>query len=970
MTVRVTVHPGEDIELSDGVPPGEFRTPLAALVRRPELRHATFLADGVPVPEDCGAGQRPLLPGTTLTVRTRPAPADRPDDVTETGDDTHRTPGTPRRHLRRLRHLVHRLTDRLARHRPAATTRALSPPRRRPDGWWPLGLLPVVASVGLAIALRQPILAIFALTGLAAVIPQFLRRRGTGTHRPRPHRGGPDALRAFVTAARTATPATWQAARTAWAEHTDTPPGWPGGLWDDLLADRSLAVLGPEEPARAVARAIVADLAVRGHPVHVLSRVPAWTWCRWLDASHPTSTGPATDTPVLVVDHGSTDDLAAARRRNTPDTITVVIGAVGTTRTVLTVHDTHLEARGPDIRRHTLPRLGVTTPWAEHLARHLAGARHLGRTVATLTGDATPPEPGLPDTVPLHSLHQTDAAHHAPHHDRPHHPSHDWAIPLGRSATGPVTWNLVTEGPHLLIAGTTGSGKSELLRTLVLGLTRQHPPSRLALGLIDFKGGAGLGTLTHLPHVTGQVTDLDPALAERALAGLHAELRRRKSVLAHHHAADLTDLDPSPLPRLVIVVDEFRALTDELPEFVPGLVRIAAQGRSLGVHLVLATQRPAGAVSADVRANVTARLALRVTDPLESRDIVDCPDAAHLPVNRPGRAILRVGTAPAVRMQCAHTGAKRPTAVVRRAAPFRHPTAAHPTATHPIGGKPPTGAHPTGGPATTDTATTPRHAHHATNTHDTPPTTEPPLWLPPLPERITPDELATHDAPAPHHTTTDTRATTTENHPDPRPGLPIALGDLPEQQRRTVIRWNPADGNLAILGPARSGRSTALAVIADAALSRHQPVHAAVRDGSSAHPLAALRTRPGMTVSSIHDLPDLLATDSSGRPGRGTPELLLIDDVDLLRAEHPGWQPPADRPIAFAGSRPGLSHVLRAGPRLVLLTRDRADDVASGAPATLAGTGGVPGRAAWCGRAGSTACQVAIRVDPTCGNYL
>ncbi|WP_255371605.1 FtsK/SpoIIIE domain-containing protein, partial [Cellulosimicrobium sp. CUA-896] len=221
--------------------------------------------------------------------------------------------------------------------------------------------------------------------------------------------------------------------------------------------------------------------------------------------------------------------------------------------------------------------------------------------------------------------------------------------PLGVGADGAVvSVDLVADGPHVLVAGTTGSGKSELLQTLVAGLALGRSPAELTFALVDFKGGASFGACGRLPHVVGQVTDLDAGLAGRALAGLRAELHRRERVLADAGAASVDELPAGTLPRLVVVMDEFRALADDLPDFLPGLLRVAAQGRSLGVHLVLATQRPAGAVSADVRANITLRLALRVVDAADSRDVVDTPHAALVPARTPGRLVLRCGAAPPV----------------------------------------------------------------------------------------------------------------------------------------------------------------------------------------------------------------------------------------------------------------------------------------------------------------------------------
>ena len=221
------------------------------------------------------------------------------------------------------------------------------------------------------------------------------------------------------------------------------------------------------------------------------------------------------------------------------------------------------------------------------------------------------------------------------------------AIPLG-VGTGrrTVAVDLVADGPHALVAGTTGAGKSELLTTLVLALALTHPPDRLAILLVDFKGGTGLGPVAGLPHVLEHVTDLDAAHARRILAGLRAELRRRECVLAAAGVRDLVDLDPTAPgtpPRLLVVVDELRALTEDVPDAAAALTRIAAQGRALGVHLVLATQRPAGAVGADLRANVALRIALRVTDQADSTDVLDAPDAARIDPAAPGRAWVRRG---------------------------------------------------------------------------------------------------------------------------------------------------------------------------------------------------------------------------------------------------------------------------------------------------------------------------------------
>ncbi|MFM2076532.1 MAG: hypothetical protein RJA49_422 [Actinomycetota bacterium] len=219
--------------------------------------------------------------------------------------------------------------------------------------------------------------------------------------------------------------------------------------------------------------------------------------------------------------------------------------------------------------------------------------------------------------------------------------------PVGLAADGWVDIDLGRDGPHGLFAGTTGAGKSELLRSLVAGLAVHTPPTHLQLVLVDYKGGATFDALTHLPHVVGVVTDLDGSLADRALRSLHAELRHREAVLRAHGAADLTALRASApatrMPRLVVVVDEFAALVAEQPEFLHALVGVAQRGRSLGVHLLLATQRPQGVISDDIRANTSLRVALRLHDDADAVDVVGDRTPVTLPRRIPGRAVLRLG---------------------------------------------------------------------------------------------------------------------------------------------------------------------------------------------------------------------------------------------------------------------------------------------------------------------------------------
>jgi S-DNA-T family DNA segregation ATPase FtsK/SpoIIIE len=247
---------------------------------------------------------------------------------------------------------------------------------------------------------------------------------------------------------------------------------------------------------------------------------------------------------------------------------------------------------------------------------------------------------------------------------------------LGESYDGPFGIDLSRDGPHGLVAGTTGSGKSELLQTLVASLAVANRPEAMTFVLVDYKGGSAFKDCVQLPHTVGMVTDLDAHLVERALVSLTAELTRREHILAAADAKDIEDYTitqeragqssqhrPSrlePLPRLLIVIDEFASMVRDLPDFVTGLVNIAQRGRSLGIHLILATQRPTGAVSADIRANTNLRIALRMTDASESADVIEAPEAAHISPSTPGRGYVRLGHASLVPFQAGRVGGRRP----------------------------------------------------------------------------------------------------------------------------------------------------------------------------------------------------------------------------------------------------------------------------------------------------------------------
>jgi S-DNA-T family DNA segregation ATPase FtsK/SpoIIIE len=231
---------------------------------------------------------------------------------------------------------------------------------------------------------------------------------------------------------------------------------------------------------------------------------------------------------------------------------------------------------------------------------------------------------------------------------------------IGQSAAGVHSVDLRTDGPHALVGGTTGSGKSELLQAWILGMASAHSPQRVTFLLVDYKGGSAFRDCVALPHTVGMVTDLSPHLVRRALTSLNAELRYREHVLAAHKAKDLLELErrgevDAP-PSLVIVVDEFAALVNEVPEFVDGMVNVAQRGRSLGLHLILATQRPAGVIKDNLRANTNLRMALRMADEDDSTDVLGSPQAAGFDPELAGRAVVKTGPGRLVPFQTAYAG--------------------------------------------------------------------------------------------------------------------------------------------------------------------------------------------------------------------------------------------------------------------------------------------------------------------------
>jgi S-DNA-T family DNA segregation ATPase FtsK/SpoIIIE len=396
-------------------------------------------------------------------------------------------------------------------------------------------------------------------------------------------------------------------------------------------------------------------------------------------------------------------------------------------------------------------------------------------------------------------------------------------------------------GPHGLLVGATGSGKSELLRTLVCGLALTHSPEALAFVLVDFKGGASFASLGRLPHVAGVVTNLadDLALVDRILAALGGEQRRRQELLAE--AGNLANareyrarraagalpahLADEPLPELLVVVDEFAELLDQEPAFIDFFLTIGRVGRSLGIHLLLASQRLEEGKLRGLDTYLSYRLGLRTFSAAESRMVLGVPDAYSLPA-APGGGYLKVGTTSFQRFQASYVSGLQPGGASVLEAIIERLEAAAP------------------------------RAHQ--------------IWLPPLDDALTLDAL--FDGGFVH---------------DPRRGfaaarwpgtaalaVPVGVVDEPARQRTLplILDFAGAHGNLAVAGAPQSGKSVLLRTMVLSLAVTH------TADEVQVHALDF----GGGTLASLAGLPHVGTVAS-----RLEPELVrrLVDHMESLLTE-------------------------------------------------------------------------------------
>jgi S-DNA-T family DNA segregation ATPase FtsK/SpoIIIE len=213
-------------------------------------------------------------------------------------------------------------------------------------------------------------------------------------------------------------------------------------------------------------------------------------------------------------------------------------------------------------------------------------------------------------------------------------------VNVGMQRSHPLLLDLVSAGPHAVITGMTGSGKTEFIKSWLVALVASYPPDELSFLVIDFKGGAGFAQFQSLAHVVGVVTDLDHAEARRAMTSLQAEIRYRERALAQAQVGDISLLsEDENLSRLVVIVDEYRAVLEAFPELVNVFIDIAARGRSLGIHLILSSQRVGGTLGDALLANCALRVGFRVSQKQDSHALLGNDACFALP-HIPGRAVL------------------------------------------------------------------------------------------------------------------------------------------------------------------------------------------------------------------------------------------------------------------------------------------------------------------------------------------
>lgn len=403
------------------------------------------------------------------------------------------------------------------------------------------------------------------------------------------------------------------------------------------------------------------------------------------------------------------------------------------------------------------------------------------------------------------------------------YPFKSLAVPIGVRAGGAqvlLDVHARGEGPHGLGAGTTGSGKSELLQTLIAALAVTFHPHELAFVLIDYKGGGMAAPFRNLPHQAGIITNLEAELMPRAINALKVENEYRQRLLDQVGVNNIDDYQPlvragtapEPLPHLLIIVDEFAELAQNQPELMDRLISVARVGRSLGVHLLLATQKPAGIVNEQIWSNSNYRLCLRVAQPEDSQELLKRPDAAMIPNSFPGRGYLQVGQNERFELfQSAFSGAPyRPGASVERAVAAvvgldgkRRSLQAPATAT----------ARSAATQTQTQLQALVAHLHDLAQQQQLAPLTPP--WLPPLPEQLPLSHIRAGLQAGWDGQTWQPGSAWMEPL--------VGLLDQPHQRSQVPLALPLSQGHLAIYGAPGTGKTTLLQTIALSLALDHTP---------------------------------------------------------------------------------------------------------------------------------------------------
>jgi DNA segregation ATPase FtsK/SpoIIIE, S-DNA-T family len=595
----------------------------------------------------------------------------------------------------------------------------------------------------------------------------------------------------------------------------------------------AVSVVGEATRARALVRGMICHLAVMHSPKSVLIAAVVtdrsrsdWDWLKWLPHNrHPRAYDDLG--PVRLVYPSLAASKTALAGVSIDQRLMVVVddGADGITLLSSRNDENSAPSQAPRLRI-TGNKLMAELPSGEEIlarpdqmsqgsalmcAQRLAGYRAGGTDAATVDDVSWQDLVGIGD---LASYSPTDCW-------TGRRPCDRLRVPIGTTAEGvPVELDIKEAaehgmGPHGLCVGATGSGKSELLRTVALGMIASHSPEALNLVLIDFKGGATFAGLESAPHVAAVITNLSDkaALVTRMRDALTGEMNRRQEMLraagnldgvAAYARARRSRHQLKPLPALFIIVDEFSELLSQHPDFADLFVAIGRLGRSLGMHLLLASQRLDEGRLRGLESHLSYRVCLKTLSINESRIVLGTPDAYELP-GTPGAAYLRVGTDDLVRFQAAYVSgpchAETRCGEVDYAAPPRDELRVRVFTTEPVGIVTPTDSTETdvGDRPTVLQTVIERLSGHGPRAHE--------VWLPPL-GAAPPLDVVLAEA-------------------EPMCALTVPIGsvDRPFEQRRTplYVDLSGAAGNVAVVGAPQSGKSTALRTLIAALTLTHDP---------------------------------------------------------------------------------------------------------------------------------------------------